>query len=118
MKYRKYLKNPILEEESDQMKGLPIPPIQKPYPDDAKLVDLGSPDDIKCKEISLQEAINNRESHRKYIEEPLTTNELSFLLWATQGVKSLARNGLVTMRTVPSGAAIPQSWRQNRQLFR
>ena len=106
MKYRKYLKNPILEEESDQMKGLPIPPIQKPYPDDAKLVDLGSPDDIKCKEISLQEAINNRESHRKYIEEPLTTNELSFLLWATQGVKSLARNGLVTMRTVPSGGAM------------
>jgi len=46
--YRKYLKNQSLpgmaEIETDQMKGLPIPPIQKPCPKDAELVDLISPE--------------------------------------------------------------------------
>jgi hypothetical protein len=106
MEYRKYLKNPVLEEETDQMKGLPIPPIQKPYPEDANLIDLISPESIKLDDISLNKAINNRQSRRKYLEAPLTIEELSFLLWVTQGVKELARGGLVTKRTVPSGGAM------------
>jgi hypothetical protein len=36
--YRKYLRNQTLpgmsEMETDMMKGLPIPPIEKPYPED------------------------------------------------------------------------------------
>ena len=44
--YRKYLKNHSLpgmaEIEIDQMKGLPVPPVQKPYPRDAELIDLVS----------------------------------------------------------------------------
>ncbi len=106
MEYRKYLKNPVLEDETDQMKGFPIPPIQKPYPEDARLIDLISHDSIKLDDISLMQAINNRESRRKYLEAELTIEELSFLLWATQGVKELARGGLVTKRTVPSGGAM------------
>ncbi|MCK4281817.1 MAG: SagB/ThcOx family dehydrogenase [Candidatus Lokiarchaeota archaeon] len=106
MEYRKYLKNPILEDETDQMKGLPIPPIQKPYPKDAKLIDLVVPENIKLGNISLIKAINNRESHRNYLKSPLTIEELSFLLWTTQGVKKLDRGGLVTLRTVPSGGAM------------
>jgi SagB-type dehydrogenase family enzyme len=106
MEYRKYLKNPVLENETDQMKGLPAPPIQKPCPDEAILIDLISHDSIKLDEISLIQVINNRESRRNYLEADLTLEELSFLLWATQGVKELARGGLVTKRTVPSGGAM------------
>ncbi len=106
MSYRKYLKNPVLEDETDQMKGLPIPPIQKPYPEDTQLIDLISPDSIKFDDVSIMKAINNRESRRSYLETELSLEELSFLLWATQGVKELARGGLVTKRTVPSGGAM------------
>jgi len=42
--YRKYLKNQafpgMTEMETDQMKGLPLPLIQKPYPENANLIDL------------------------------------------------------------------------------
>ena len=106
MENRKHLKNPILTEESDQMKGLPLPPIQKPYPEDAKLIDLVSPEDFKIGDVSLIKAINNRVSHRKYSDESLTLEELAFLLWSTQGVKELAREGRITLRTVPSGGAM------------
>jgi SagB-type dehydrogenase family enzyme len=106
MEYRKYLKNPVLEDETDQMKGLPVPPIQKPYPEDAKLINLIPHDSIELDDISIIQAINNRESRRMYLEIELTLEELSILLWATQGVKQLARGGMVTKRTVPSGGAM------------
>ena len=106
MEYRKHLKNPIITEESDQRKGLPLPPLQKPYPEDAKLIDLVSPEDFKIGNVSLIKAIKNRVSHRKYSEESLTLEEFSFLLWSTQGVKKLAREGRITLRTVPSGGAM------------
>ncbi|MFW9921814.1 MAG: SagB/ThcOx family dehydrogenase [Candidatus Thorarchaeota archaeon] len=106
MQYRKYLKNPIIEDETDQQKGLPVPPIQKPYPDDAELIDLISAKDFTIGNVSLINSINNRESRRKYSEEELSLEELSFLLWSTQGVKRLVRNGLLTLRTVPSGGGM------------
>ncbi|MFW9819094.1 MAG: SagB/ThcOx family dehydrogenase [Candidatus Thorarchaeota archaeon] len=106
MEYRKFLKNPVLENETDQMKGLPVPPIQKPYPQNAQLIDLTLLASIKLNDVPVVQAINNRESRRKYLEADLTLEELSFLLWATQGVKELARGGLVTKRTVPSGGAL------------
>lgn len=106
MEYRKHLKNPIITEESDQRKGLTLPPMQKPYPENAKLIDLVSPEDFKIDDVSLLKAIKNRVSHRKYSNESLTLEELSFLLWSTQGVKELAREGRITLRTVPSGGAM------------
>jgi SagB-type dehydrogenase family enzyme len=94
------------EIETDQMKGLPIPPIQKPYPKDAELVDLVNPEQFSLGKMPLIEAIRNRRSRRNFTEESLTLEELSFLLWATQGVEKLIHNGLVTIRTVPSGGAM------------
>lgn len=94
------------EIETDQMKGLPVPPIQKPYPKDAELVDLVNPEQFSLGEMPLKEAIRNRRSRRNFTQESLTLEELSFLLWATQGVEKLIHNGLVTIRTVPSGGAM------------
>ena len=92
--YRKYYRNQSLpgmsEDETDQMKGLPLPPMQKPYPEDAKLVDLVVAEDMTIGQVPLIEAIENRRSRRKYTDESLSLEELSFLLWSTQGVQKLA----------------------------
>lgn len=47
-----------------------------------------------------------RESRRSYCDESLSLKELSFLLWATQGVRSFAgRQKQVTFRNVPSAGS-------------
>jgi SagB-type dehydrogenase family enzyme len=51
--------------------------------------------------IDLITAIRNRQSRRTYIKEPLTLEEISFLLWATQGVRGEVISGHA-YRTVPS----------------
>ncbi len=91
--------------ETDQRKRVPPPALQKPCPKDATLIDLIAPQDLTVGNMPLLEAINRRRSHRKFTAEPLTLEELSFLLWATQGVREVAADGAVTRRTVPSGGS-------------
>ncbi len=108
--YRKHLKRlpeSVIEEmESDQEKGLPAPDIQKPHPANADLIDLVPPDALTVGHISLRDAINKRKSHRKYTNAYLSLEELSFLLWSTQGVRGFALKRSRTLRTVPSGGAM------------
>ena len=49
--------------------------------------------------------LRDRHSARVYTQEPLTLLQLSFLLWATQGVKGIRGKSYATLRTVPSGGA-------------
>jgi SagB-type dehydrogenase family enzyme len=93
------------EWQSHQRKGIPPPPLEKPYPKDGILTKLVKPGDTNLGNISLAKAIKQRESRRKYTSEPLTLEELSFLLWATQGVEQVDKNKVWTKRTVPSGGA-------------
>ena len=51
--------------------------------------------------MDLAAAIANRESRRSYRDDPLTLEELSFLLWATQGIRQKIDSGHA-LRTVPS----------------
>ena len=109
--YRKYLRNQTLpgmsEMETDMMKGLPIPAIEKPCPEDAAPIDLPSHDECKSlSRTSLADAIANRQSRRLFSDESIELRELAFLLWATQGVRGLIRDGLVTLRNVPSGGGM------------
>jgi len=119
--YRKFLKSDLWEEwrklETDQKKGVPAPSPQKPYSEDATLIDLVAPEDLTVGKMPLIEAIKRRRSHRKFTEEPLTFEELSFLLWATQGISKITTREVnkdvrdavarsrATLRTVPSGGA-------------
>ena len=89
--------------ETDQKKKLPPPPAQKPYPADARLFDLVSPGDLSVGTMPLVEAIRGRRTHRKYGPDPLTLEELSFLLWAAQGIDSIIEDTQASRRTVPSG---------------
>ena len=110
---RAVLKADLWEEwrktESDQRKGIAVPVPQKPYPKDAVLVDLVAPDKLTVGQAPLIDVIRRRRSQRHYTAKSLTLEELSFLLWATQGVSKVVKadDGQVirTFRTVPSGGA-------------
>ncbi|MFX1250336.1 MAG: SagB/ThcOx family dehydrogenase [Promethearchaeota archaeon] len=91
--------------ESDQRKKLPQPPVQKSPPKNAELVDLIPPNNFTIGKKPFIEVVNARNSHRSYTEEPLTLEELSFLLWCTQGVKRISRNKLRIKRNVPSAGS-------------
>jgi SagB-type dehydrogenase family enzyme len=86
---------------SDQMKGIEVPPGQKEYGEGRKIIDLVQVDKITVGRKPLLEVIRSRRSRRKYTSELLTLEELSFLLFAVQGVRKM--QGEKAFRTVPSG---------------
>jgi len=90
---------------TDQSLGFAPPPIEKPYPANAERIDLISPDKFRTlPSVDLLYAIANRRSHRQFDESPLTLEELSFLLWATQGMQEQLGAGHAR-RTVPSAGS-------------
>jgi SagB-type dehydrogenase family enzyme len=91
--------------ELDQRLGFPTPALEKPYPPDSTLIDLVPPEDMTVGSMPFIEAVRLRQSCRGYQPTPLTLEELSFLLWSTQGVKNIIMDGYATKRTVPSGGA-------------
>jgi SagB-type dehydrogenase family enzyme len=108
-KGRYFLKDTIRQKidflQVDQHRGIRPPPIEKPLPEDGKLVDLVSVGQWKgITAVSVESAIRNRESRRSFTGDPLTFDELSFLLWATQGIRQQLDAG-TALRTVPSAGA-------------
>jgi SagB-type dehydrogenase family enzyme len=105
---RMILKSLGVEEEeydSHQRKGIPPPPHEKPWPESASLVDLVKPSAMRIGNMPLAKVITQRRSRRKFTDQALTLEELSFLLWSTQGVHAIDKNRVWTRRTVPSGGA-------------
>jgi SagB-type dehydrogenase family enzyme len=90
--------------KSDQQKGLPQPPLELPPYPHARSIDLPRPESLRIPPLDLRAAIERRRSVRSFIREPITLEELSFLLWCTQGVKQV-HGSQVTFRTVPSAGA-------------
>ncbi|MFA4877585.1 MAG: SagB/ThcOx family dehydrogenase [Methanoregula sp.] len=90
--------------KSDQEKGLPQPPLELPADPAFPVLPLPRPDSMEIPPVGLREAIEQRTSIRSYAREPLSLDELGFLLWCTQGVKTVHGN-LATLRTVPSAGA-------------
>ncbi len=88
--------------EPDQAKGLPQPPYEIPLEAGHSMIDLPKPEDIDLGNYDLRKAIEIRRSLRRYTEDSLSLEELSYLLWLTQGVKSIDEKRHVTWRTVPS----------------
>lgn len=92
-------------ELSDQEKKLPQPPLEKSYDIDLSQIKLPEVTKDIIQTPNILDIINNRQSHRSYSEENLSLQELSFLLWCSQGVKKVTANNYATLRTVPSGGA-------------
>lgn len=94
--------------KTDQMLDLPQPPLEKSAAENAEKIDLIPIADIKIKNDNLKENILNRRSHRIFTKEALSLEELSFLLWTSQGVKEVIirdDKAYATLRTVPSAGA-------------
>ncbi len=108
LKYREVMKAGFRDLEkviSDQTRGLDRGPLQKEYPQDAEVIDLPQPDRAVLKKADIFDCIADRASRRKFTKEPLSMAELSYLLWATQGIRKM-RNSTVAFRTVPSGGCM------------
>jgi len=91
---------------SDQERGLTPPPVVKPIDSSIKIVELPKVDKNLIKQSDIYTCISNRRSRRNYKDAPITLEELSFLLWATQGVQKIIpaykNTGHITLRPVPS----------------
>lgn len=90
-------------EENDQKKGAPQPPLQLSLDSYIEMVSLPEPESIKrLSESKLVDVINSRRSVRQYSEAVLSLEELTYLLWCTQGVQQKETKML---RTVPSAGS-------------
>jgi SagB-type dehydrogenase family enzyme len=94
---------------TDKSRGLAAPPMEKTRPLNAILVELVPFNRIEHGSFPLKTAIARRRSRREYSGARLTKEELSFLLWSTQGISETVRDdkGGVAyhLRTVPSSGA-------------
>jgi len=87
-----------------QKQGRPQPPLELPVDPGIPPIPLPAPQDLNLGHVDLRQMIEQRESLRKYDADPLSLEELSFLVWCTQGVKQVTPRP-VTLRTVPSAGA-------------
>ncbi len=90
---------------SDQKEGKPQPALTKANDDVAEIIVLPEFGQEIIQKKSILDLIGDRVSHRKYNDAHLSLQELSFLLWSTQGVKEVKGDNRLTKRTVPSAGA-------------
>ena len=91
--------------DSDQKLGRPQPPLQKAVAGGASAIALPPPDPGVLTERDVHTCFKRRRSRRSWAPGGLTLEELSFLLWATQGVQRVFGRNYSTFRPVPSGGA-------------
>ena len=104
--YRYFLKDSIRKKIvfrfTDQNQGVPVPPIEKDCRDGSILIDLPRFDEWRnIPRTDLTIAIGNRKSHRVYLKQKFSLEELAYLLWCTQGLRGKVVNGHA-YRNVPS----------------
>ena len=104
--YRDFLKDSIRKtvdfSQTGQSRGIEPPPAQKPCPPGAVKIALPGPADWgSIPEMGLERAMAGRKSRRSYTRDALSLDELSFLLWATQGLRT-GISADQNFRTVPS----------------
>jgi SagB-type dehydrogenase family enzyme len=91
------------QEAPPQRRGIIQPPLELPI-DETNLVALPKPTEVVVAPFDLRKAIEQRETIRNYSNSAISLEELSYLLWCTQGVKKVTERP-VTLRTVPSAGA-------------
>jgi SagB-type dehydrogenase family enzyme len=84
-----------------QARGEAPPAVQKPVPAGATSIPLPPREAWRIPPCDLLTAMARRQSHRRFRAEPLTLEELAFLLWSVQGVRAQLHETAV-LRTVPS----------------
>lgn len=77
------------------------PPVYKTYPESER---VSLPQPQRDKGPAIWKVMNRRRSVRAYTDEPLTMNELSQILWATQGITAEVAGH--QLRASPSAGAL------------
>jgi len=91
-------------EPSAQSLGVEIPPLELPLEAGAEVLPLPDGHSLDLGPLDFSKLVEKRESLRKYALAALSQAELAFLLWGTQGVKSVTDKP-VSKRTVPSAGS-------------
>ena len=103
---RKFMQCPDFSKkmlESDQQKEVPFPPRSKEVT--GELITL-PPFDGVLTHSSYEHLLDIRRSERAYVDEPISQEQLAFLLWSIQGIQHFrGANDYITLRPVPSGGA-------------
>jgi SagB-type dehydrogenase family enzyme len=89
---------------SEQEQGLPQPPLELPYTGETAPIQLPHPAELDLGHVDLRAAIEGRKTLRRYSDQSLTLDELTFQLWCSQGVKRVTSRP-ATSRMVPSAGA-------------
>ncbi|THB77142.1 MAG: SagB/ThcOx family dehydrogenase [Desulfobulbaceae bacterium] len=100
------LRKTINFRRSDQSRGIPTPSVEKGVPSDAIKIILPTREEWResIPNKGVVSAIGGRKSRRSFSNTSLSLEELSFLLWATQGIRD-PEKGIAHFRTVPSAGA-------------
>ena len=105
--HRDFLKsnfNDFKSIKTDKIKGIPQPLINKDYDNSHIIIPLPSVDKNILSKENIFECIESRRSTRFFSEEGISLEELSYLLWATQG--NVGKNNIgLTLKTVPCSGA-------------
>jgi SagB-type dehydrogenase family enzyme len=90
---------------SDQMNGKAKPDVLKVV--EGELIQLPNPKELELGNKDFNKILEQRSSVRAYSDKALSQEELSYLLWTTQGVKSVKETERIsyTVRTVPSAGS-------------
>ena len=78
-----------------------MPEIYKEYPESRK---TRLPDPVLSQNMSLDQTLRMRKSIRHFSSEPMTQEQLSYLLWASTGIQRVERG--LEFRPVPSAGAL------------
>ncbi|MDD3049811.1 MAG: SagB/ThcOx family dehydrogenase [Candidatus Cloacimonetes bacterium] len=87
-----------------QKEGKPQPPILKKV--SGNIISLPEHDNCPLINNKFPELVKSRQSRREYSDQSISLDELSFLLWTTQGIKRVFKRfdaSFIALRTVPSG---------------
>lgn len=93
-----------LEPSQQQAGVIPQPPLEVEAAPDAAAIALPDVGRLAFAPLDVRQAIEQRTTIRRYSDDPISLEELSYLLWLTQGVKAVTPRP-VTLRTVPSAGA-------------
>jgi len=85
----------------DLIRRIPRPPFEKPEPDGAKRIQLPDPKTVAATDLSVKDAFETWEQVPFFAKCSITLDELSYLLWYTQGVK-VVQGEHIALRHIPS----------------
>jgi len=101
--FQELTKYPYFMTPSDMVRGRAMPVVEKAVPPGSQPIALPKTPPAADQAADFWRLVESRRSRRNFSRSPLSLEELSMLLWGTQGVQKVVDGH--TMRTVPSAGA-------------